>query len=309
MANSSYAKNWIYTLNNPTEDENLFHALHGESIANDPDSPFTYLCFGEEVGAEGTPHLQGYFTAASRQRISTIKLIPGFERVHLEVRRGSHKQASDYCKKEGKYHEYGAAATVGNQASFEALRDWVAMQDPAPTIADVWEAFPTLAARYRSACIECISLFGKRPVLADGPLRLWQQRVDSLVSADPDDRKIIFVVDPDGNQGKSWLCRYWISKRGGTQFLSVGKRDDLAFTIDISNDLFVFDIPRGNLQYLQYGILEGLKNQLLFSPKYNSCTKMINHKVHVVVFTNEQPDMTALTADRYKVIVLGGSID
>ena len=112
----------------------------------------------------------------------------------------------------------------------------------------------------------------------------------------------MFVVDPEGNKGKSWLTRYWFTKRTDMQRLSIGKRDDLAYAIDVTKRVFVFDIPRGSMEYLQYNILEQLKDQMMFSPKYESACKIINHKVHVVVFCNEEPDMEKMTQDRYKIL-------
>ena len=301
----SLAKRWVFTLNNPTDDEQHHLYTLGESISADGDqSACTYLIFGDEVGEGGTPHLQGYLCLRSKKRLSYLKEVVS-ERAHFEVARGTHAQAAAYCRKDGSPHEFGEAPTKGGTGGqFEQLRDWVAAQDVAPTIMDVWETFPALAARYERACLQCIELFGKKPPLVEGQLRPWQQRVEQLISGDPDDRRIIFVVDPAGNNGKSWLCRYWMSQRGRTQFLSCGKRDDLAYAIDVSNDLFVFDIPRGYMQYFQYGILEQLKNRLVFSTKYMSQVKRFNHNVHVVVMCNEEPDREALTADRYKVINL-----
>lgn len=152
--------------------------------------------------------------------------------------------------------------------------------------------------------MELIALYGQQPPIVEGPLRPWQSNLNDRVSELADDRTIMFVVDETGNSGKSWLMSYWLSWRPGTQFLSVGKRDDIAFAIDPCNDLFVFDIPRGSMDYLQYGILEGLKNKLVFSPKYVSTMKRLNTTPHVVVMCNERPDMTKLSRDRYKIINL-----
>ena len=299
----SLAKRWCFTLNNPTDEENFLLVSHGEEITADGDNAtFSYLIFGNEVGDNGTPHLQGYFWLCDKKRLAQIKTIPGFGRCHLEVARGTHKQASDYCKKDGSFLEYGEASGPGNAGSFEALREWVRGQDVAPTEEDVWEVFPALAGRYPGAVSRCIEIFGKRPQLVDGPLRPWQSQLNDRVNGEPDDRSVIFVVDPEGNSGKSWLTRYWLTERDGTQFLSVGKRDDLAFSVSVQSDLFVFDIPRGSMEYLQYGFLEQLKNQLVYSPKYSSVTKVLKRTPHVVVFCNEEPDMTKLTEDRYVII-------
>lgn len=302
----SAAKRYVFTLNNPTEDEKFWVATLGESISSDGDESIcSYLIFGQEVGDSGTPHLQGYLCLREKKRIPYLKEVPGLSRAHFELARGTHAQASTYCKKEGDYHEYGAPPpSPGSGAQFEQLREWVASQETAPTIRDIWENFPTLAARYRSACMECVALFGKGPKLVDGDFRPWQQRVNDFVEQEPDDRKILFVVDETGAEGKSWLTRYWITHHAGTQFFSIGKRDDLAYAIDPEKSLFVFDIPRGHMQYLQYGILEQLKNRMVFSTKYMSHTKILPHNCHVVVFSNEEPDREALTQDRYKIIRL-----
>ena len=89
-----------------------------------------------------------------------------------------------------------------------------------------------------------------------------------------------------------------------TQRLSVGKRDDVAYALDVSKSIFLFDIPREQLQYLQYSVLESLKDQCVFSPKYESLSKVLPNPVHVVVFTNEEPDMTKMTEDRYEIVYL-----
>ena len=144
----SQAKRWVFTLNNPTDEEqNSLYTL-GESIAADGDERLvTYLIFGDEVGEGGTPHLQGYLCLPTKKRLTYVKGLPGFERCHLEVSRGSHKQASDYCKKDGSYHEWGEGPpSFGSGAQFEQFRDWVSAQPSAPTIMDVWNTFPTLAA-------------------------------------------------------------------------------------------------------------------------------------------------------------------
>lgn len=289
--------NYVFTLNNPTQAEVA-------ALTGDWETRFSYLVFGRETGDSGTPHLQGYFRLQAKQRLTTVRQYPGLARAHFEVMRGTSAQAIAYCKKDGDFDEFGEPprSNQGKRSDWEDLVSWIKAQETYPTEATLWENFPSLMGRSRGGVNDCLRVFAKRPTLVDGTLRTWQQDLLNMLNGPADDRRVIFVVDPDGGKGKSWLTRYLLSNRDDIQFLSVGKRDDLAFAVDTSKRVFLFDIPRGQSEYLQYGVLEQLKNQLLFSPKYESVTKVIPEKVHVVVFMNEMPDEHVMTGDRYMII-------
>lgn len=64
-----------------------------------------YICFGKEIGEEGTPHLQGYLVFEMARRLAYCKKI--LERAHWEKRQGNHEQAKAYCMKEGSFFEFG----------------------------------------------------------------------------------------------------------------------------------------------------------------------------------------------------------
>lgn len=298
-------KRWCFTLNNYTDNEVQLLQQLGESLILAP-ARVLYLVYGHEVAGTGTPHLQGFFILDSRIRVGQISRTVAFRRAHLEIARGTNAQAADYCKKEGRYEEFGLcpATAQGKRTEFERLRDWLKDSDEVPSLRDVGEVFPSLLGRYPQAVKLFISLFAPKPTLVVGELRQWQRRLDEVLGGEPDDRKIIFCVDPIGNAGKSWLTRYWFSNRDDMQMLSIGKREDLAYAIDETKRVFVFDIPRGSMEYLQYPVLEMLKNRMIFSSKYQSVTKTLNYQPWVIVFSNEEPDRNAMTSDRYRMFNL-----
>lgn len=286
------AKRWCFTLNNYT-------AAEERHILDNVDS-YDYLIVGKEEGESGTPHLQGFVIFKQRLRLANVKLLIG-NRCHIEHTKGTPQQASDYCKKDGDFAEHGTLPSPGKRNDFEQLRDWFKECTEYPTDLEVLEQFPSLWGRYRNSCIEFRRLLAPSIPIVDGDFREWQSIVNDVVEGEPHPRKIGFVVDPEGNHGKSWLTAYWYTKRTDVQRLSIGKRDDLAYAIDCSKSLFVFDIPRGQLEYLQYSVLEQLKDRMIFSPKYESTTKILMKTPHVIVFTNEEPDYNKMTSDRYEV--------
>ena len=81
---------WCFTLNN----------YSAEEITWIDSAECKYIIYGKEVGKSGTPHLQGYLELEKPKELSSVKKMIG-NRAHLELARGTSKQASDYCRKEG----------------------------------------------------------------------------------------------------------------------------------------------------------------------------------------------------------------
>lgn len=105
---SPQAINWCFTLNNWTVEELV--QLRGLALTH---KNVSYICWGQEVGADGTPHLQGYLELSTRQRLTGVKKIIG-ARVHLELRQGSADQAIAYCRKGEQTHlEWKSDGTSG----------------------------------------------------------------------------------------------------------------------------------------------------------------------------------------------------
>lgn len=80
------SKSWVYTLNNPTPQEEASMKLWECS----------YMIFGHEVGEQGTPHLQGFVTFKRGYRLTQLKTF--CPRAHWQ-RAVASEQAANYCTK------------------------------------------------------------------------------------------------------------------------------------------------------------------------------------------------------------------
>lgn len=298
------SKNFCFTINNYTDDHvsYLRELFARETVV--------YATFGYETAPQtGTQHIQGYVHFAGLKRSTVVRpLIQGeFGNGHISPCRGTPLQNKTYCQKDGNIEEFGTfenVSTQGQRNDFQGLKEFIVSSPDWPSDAVIAEQFTSLWMRYGRRCKELRDLLRVPAALEVGPYKPgWQTVLKDRLMAPPNDRKIYFVVDEQGNQGKSWFCRKFLSdNEKETQLLSIGKRDDLAYAIDETKKFFLFDIPRGNMRYLQYGVLESLKNRIIFSSKYVSTTKRLLMVPHVVVFCNEDPDREALTRDRYNIM-------
>lgn len=290
---SLQGKRWCFTLNNYSDEE----------FSRILEIPSKYLVVGKEVGESGTPHLQGFIIFETNQRFNHVKNLIG-TRAHLEVARGTSQQASQYCQKDGNFEERGSLPdNSGKRSDWERYRSWILDLGRCPTRRELVAEFPSLYARYYTRCIEIALLSLPPPVIRSGQLRPgYQERLADSFGRDADPRSIDFIFDAAGNSGKSWFCGWCISQYPErVQILRVGKRDDLAFAVDETKEIFLFDIGRTQMEFLQYSVLEMLKDQMVFSSKYESKMKILPKCPHVVVFCNEEPNYLKLTEDRFKV--------
>lgn len=295
------SRRWVFTLNNPTDDEKAHIADHLSGVRT------KYAVVGREVGASGTPHLQGFVIYHGPTRFNAVRGFLG-GRCHLERARGTSAQARAYCQKDGDFDEYGQFPEAqGHRSDLDQLIEWAdnffEEEGRPATSPDIAKHKPQAYIKYPRFTRLCERRATKR-ALQFGEPQPWQSQLSNELLMDADDRTIKFYVDSDGGKGKTWFCRWFMTEYPDkVQVLSVGKRDDIAHAIDETKTIFLFNIPRNGLEFLNFSILESLKDRMVFSPKYNSGMKLFNKAVHVVVFTNEEPERT-LTDDRYEIVNL-----
>jgi hypothetical protein len=290
------AKRWCFTINNYT-DESLLHL----SLLSE-ETRVEYLVYGRELApTTGTPHLQGFICLTTPFTLTALRaLLPS---CHLENARGTPEQNRTYCTKDGDFDEHGSlpSGKQGKRTDWTQFRDWCIEQEVAPTNRDLMLIYPSLWGRYPHAVRAMADELCPRIILRRGQLLDWQSELDTRLDGPSDDRSVNFYVDHAGNSGKSWYCGYLLGKRNDVQVLGPGKRDDLAYIVDVTTKVFLFNIPRGNMEYLNYGLLESLKDRMVMSTKYVPVMKLIRECPHVVVFCNEDPDLNKMSGDRYNI--------
>jgi len=291
------SRRYVFTINNPNEDSiDLILRLSAQDYCK-------YIVYGREnAPTTGTFHLQGFVIFNTPQRCGAVRgYLPG---AHIEPAIGTSVQCREYCIKDGDFVEFGIfPSNPGQRHDVASVIEW----------ADTYQAVNGVAAESPDIAIEqpvayirfprlARALFHRAPApsLQTGDLREWQRTLVEEMESPADDRSVIFYIDKEGNKGKSWLCRYLVTKEPRkVQLMCPGKLTDMAYAVDTRKSKFLFNVQRSQMEHLQYAILEMLKDRVVFSSKYQSCTKLFGHTNHVIVFCNEMPDMNKMSIDRF----------
>jgi len=258
------SKRWCFTWNNPGAGQwELITAwvrdLHGVD--------FDVGVMQEEVGAGGTPHIQGtlVFSGKTRPLSYFSSALCGFSGsgIHWEKMRGTVDQACVYSSKEAT--RCGRSFAVGWSPPSE---------------------------------LQCLSA---------SDLWVWQRELDTLLAvACCDDRPIHWFWEASGRTGKSAFSRYLAIKRGALSVSGTAANIACAISMYIDKHgrgppILILDVPRsGRVGVNEIRCIEQVKNGLMFSGKYESA-QIIFNSPHVVIFANVAPTFEEWSADRYHV--------
>lgn len=213
---------WCFTYNNPPDPI--------DPIVQGLQKICKKFVFQQEIGENGTPHLQGYVHLRSKCRLSKLK--SQYPTVHWEPTR-SILGSIEYCSNESKRAPGGGIWKYGFPRSLNLiveLRPWQSelyaeLQSPANDRTIYW--------RWDAAGGAGKTAFAKYLVGTDG--------INALYVG-----------------GKSADIKFAIVKHFELDNLN---RDDL---------IVLWDIPRSSELYLSYAAIEEVKNGIFFSGKYES---------------------------------------
>jgi hypothetical protein len=281
---------------------------NGEDWPNDPvfEPPIRYLLYGREIcPTTNKKHLQGYLELESPRRITTIKKIPGFETAHFTTCKGTFEENYRYCTKEGQFKEQGTHSSQGKRTDYESALEIIRTAPNRTGLKRVMEEAPDVFFKYPRGLEKAIELCIPPPT--NPPtcvLQPWQHDLYLyLVENPPAPRLIKFFVDEKGGCGKSWFVRYfYCDQLLDTLVLSNGKHDRLYHCYS-GQKYVLFDFTRSTdpeNDHLPYAVIENIKNGYKPPGMYGTAPQFYDIP-HVIVFTNQFPNMKALSDDRYDI--------
>lgn len=228
------------------------------------ETKFQAICkrwtFQKELSRSGTKHIQGAIGLKKKARWTEFKLP---KTIHWEAMH-NRDTAFDYCKKAD-------------------TRDGV----------EFWE-YPVAKKE-------------KRQLKTLTKLLPWQETVAKMCMEEPDDREVNWIFDPIGNCGKTEFTKWMLAKQNCLANTG-GNVNDIARMIAGAiesgfeiNEIttFIFNLVRTQ-EHVNYKAIESIKDGLISSGKYESCTLLFN-RPHMWIFSNKLPNFEALSGDRWRV--------
>lgn len=118
-----------------------------------------------------------------------------------------------------------------------------------------------------------------------------------MISKGPSDRHVIWIYDKLGHAGKTFTASHLEDNNNFITFTN-GKTMDISYAWNGEN--VIFDFSRSQQEFINYEVIEQLKNGKVFSSKYQSSSKKYAPPF-VIIFSNFLPDILRLSADKWKI--------
>lgn len=276
-------RRWTFTLNNYTEEEVC-------NLKNDCKA--TYMIFGKEVApTTGTPHLQGYVEWKRKRDWKSIR--KNYPRMWCIPSKGNAQENKVYCDKLKKddFFENG-----------EPMKDHGGKREGSGRTPKE-EVTP-----FRDVL--------RRMVLEDYKdvvWNWWQEEVLELVEKGDGKRTIHWFWEPEGNAGKTYLCKFIEASMKGIVVVD-GKKDNIFNQVNtmINSEeqplVCLMDIPRTIVDNIHLGTIEALKNGFLYAGKYEGGKCNFPSPV-VVCFANQPPQVEELSKDRWNIVNISSNLE
>lgn len=135
----------------------------------------------------------------------------------------------------------------------------------------------------------------------------WMYKVLSIVDSEPDERKIHWIWEPEGNRGKTIFSKWLFLNREQVVILS-GKAHDMKSTVfkyieknNMHPRTVLMNIPRSKTGFVSYTGIEEIKDMFFYSGKYEG-GQVCGPNPHVIVMANAEPEYEKMSEDRWDII-------
>lgn len=260
-----------------------------------------YAVFGDEIcPTTGNFHLQTYVYYTNARTLKSVR--DEFSPAHVRCRYKNSNviAASDYCKKDKKYQEFGVRPN-DKRGQVNEWGEITADILAGMSLPDLTLKYPEAAFRYSSGIKNMYELHRpkhKFSILEKfGKFNDVQSEIMDYVQGPTHDREIYWIYDPKGGVGKTDMANHLISNNG---FLVFGNAKTADVALAWNGENVIFDYSRSQQDHINYGVIEDIKNGRIFSGKYQSCTKLYA-RPKVIVFANFLPDIEKMSEDRWNI--------
>lgn len=279
----------------------------------DAEKRIKYLAFQKETCPETKRiHIQGYCELARSIPLKTIKNMFKDKGMHIEARKGTQTEAIAYvCKHESaipdSFYQVGEPM-INKQGSREDIHAIVALVKTGDTNIQLLDKMPDVYFKYhkhvkhiRQVFTDDIAEQELRLQFTTANLRDWQKELVEELKQPPDDRTIRWIVDITGNEGKTWFAK-WAHVNMDAQCIANGKTTDIAHAYE-GRPIVILNLARHQMDFINYDVMEKIKDGLMWSPKYESTTKYFKAP-HLIVMANQWPALHKVSLDRWKISIL-----
>jgi len=131
----------------------------------------------------------------------------------------------------------------------------------------------------------------------------WQTELEVELFAPPDARKVIWYVDPVGSGGKTTWTKSMLVRYPRKVLVTGGKTADMLYIAQNASGAYntvIINLTRDDMSAVAYSGVEQLKDGLYIASKYKSAC-VVMPPTHIVLFSNSEPDISKLSADRWDI--------
>lgn len=133
-------------------------------------------------------------------------------------------------------------------------------------------------------------------------LYAWQREIVDICRSPPDDRKVYWFWEPNGNVGKTSLIKYILVNLPNACFSRATKSADILTSASEDKNVYLFDFARSQEGFAPWIAIEQLKDGLISDCKLKKeARNIIMNPPTVICFANWSPDTSALSADRWVI--------